>query len=189
MVKSYKKTTRSYTNARSAVFTIPTRNGPENARRGAGSTKVAISRSQLTPKKIKNMIKNKEVEKSLRHILESEGYKLEIPERKYGETGVDIIASKDGEEWHIEVIGYKKSPPARSKDFYEVFFRSISRLKDGAKNVVIALPERFRKGLPQRVQQYGIAWQRIGTAFPELEIWFVDIENNKLKKTKWSDCM
>ena len=56
------------------------------------------------------------------------------------------------------------------------------------KHVVIALPERFRRGLPQRVQQYGIAWQRIGTAFPELEIWFVDIENNKLEKTKWSDC-
>lgn len=116
------------------------------------------------------MTPNKDVEKALRYFLQDNGYKLEIPERKFGETGVDIIASKDGEKWHIEVIGFKESPPARSKDFYEVFFRAISRLKDGAGHIVIALPDRFRNGLPQRVRQYGIGWQRIGNAFPELEI-------------------
>lgn len=133
------------------------------------------------------MIKNKDAEKTLRQVLETRGFKLENPERKYGETGVDIIASRNGEKWYIEVIGFKASPPARSKDFYEVFFRAISRLKDGAKHIVIALPERFRNGLPQRVQQYGIAWQRIGAAFPELEIWLVNVEENKLETAKWGD--
>lgn len=133
------------------------------------------------------MTQNKDVEKSLRHFLQDNGYKLEIPERKNGETGVDIIALRDGKGWHIEVIGFKESPPARSKDFYEVFFRAISRLKDGAEHIAIALPDRFRNGLPQRAKQYGIGWQRIGDAFPELEIWLVDAENNKVETTKWND--
>ena len=133
------------------------------------------------------MVKNQDVEKSLRQNLKEKGFELEIPERKFGETGVDVIASKNSETWHIEVIGYKTSPPARSKDFYEVFFRAMSRLKDGAKHIVIALPERFRNGLPQRVRQYGVGWQRIGSAFPELEVWLVDTENNKVETTKWND--
>lgn len=133
------------------------------------------------------MNNNKSTERCLRQILNEKGFKLEIPERQHGETGTDIIASKDGTEWYIEVIGFKKSPPARSKDFYEVFFRAISRLKDSAEHVVIALPDRFRNGLPQRVKQYGDAWQRIGSAFPELEIWLVNVGENKLETTKWND--
>lgn len=133
------------------------------------------------------MIQNKDVEKSLRCFLQSNGYKLEIPERTFGETGVDIIASRGVERWYVEVIGYKKSPPARSRDFYEVFFRAISRLKDGAKHIVIALPKNFRIGLPQRVRQYGVAWQKIGDAFPELEIWLIDIDANEAEVAKWND--
>ena len=38
---------------RSAGFTMPRRNGRRNARRGAGSIKVATSRSRLMPRKIR----------------------------------------------------------------------------------------------------------------------------------------
>ena len=40
---------------------------------------------------------------------------------------------------YIEVIAYKSSGPARAKDFYEAFFRAISRLDDGATECVIAI--------------------------------------------------
>ncbi len=117
-------------------------------------------------------VANSLVEHTLRNCLEKDGYKLS-PERGYGETGVDIVATKNDEILHIEVIGFKDSPPARTKDFYQAFFQAVSRLKDGARNCVIALPDRFKRGLPQRARQYGIAWRRIGDAFPELEIWLI----------------
>ena len=95
------------------------------------------------------------------------------------------MATKHGEAFHIEVIGYKSSGPARAKDFYEVFFRAVSRLNDGATHCVIALPKQFETGLPQRAKQHRIAWKRIGDAFPELEIWVIDVENKTYKKTDW----
>lgn len=129
-------------------------------------------------------IKNDDVEKSLRKMLEDYDYKLSKP-KNWGDTGVDILATKDGETFHIEVIGYKSSGPARAKDFYEIFFRAVSRLNDGATHCVIALPNLFEKGLSQRAKQHEIAWKRIGDAFPELDIWLIDVENKGYKKTKW----
>ncbi len=119
------------------------------------------------------IVSSAEVEAVIRERLLDEGYSLNT-ERKFGETGTDIVAKRDGECIHIEAIAFKSSPPARSKDFYEAFFRAVSRLDDGASECVIALPTRFELGLPQRRKALGTAWKRIGTAFPELKIWLVD---------------
>lgn len=127
---------------------------------------------------------NRDTEACLRQLLHKQGYALS-PVRAYGETGVDIVATKDGEIWHIEVIGYKKSGAARAKDFYESFFRVVSRLNDGAKHCVIALPAQFGTGLPARAAQHREAWERIARAFPELEIWLVDVENEAYQRTSW----
>ena len=132
------------------------------------------------------VVSNADTENCLRALLGREGYRLN-PERAYGETGADIIASKDKEYLHIEVIGYKASGPARAKDFYESFFRAISRLKDGASRCVIAMPILAEQGLPARARQHGEAWIRIGQAFPELEIWLVDTENQLCKPSMWND--
>ncbi|MBW1995717.1 MAG: hypothetical protein JRI77_14930 [Deltaproteobacteria bacterium] len=129
---------------------------------------------------------NSETERCLRIALENKGYKLNTP-LKSGELGVDIIAEKGNERHYIEVIGFKKSPPARSRDFYEVFFRAISRLKDGAKSIVTALPERFENGLKQRASQYGEGWKRIGDAFPELKIWLVNCDGPSFKQKTWNE--
>lgn len=132
------------------------------------------------------LITNANVEKCLRDCLEKQGYELSIP-RKNGETGVDLLASKGDEQYFIEIIGFKESPPARSKDFYEVFFRAISRIKNGANNIVIALPERFGQGLNQRALHYGKGWKRIGVAFPEIEIWLVHCEKPyAYERTSWN---
>lgn len=125
-------------------------------------------------------------EEVLRQWLEDNRYLLNAP-RGHGETGVDIHAVRGKERLHIEVIGYKKSGPARAKDFFEVFFRAVSRLNDGAKKCVIALPREFSRGLPQRVKQHSEAWERIGDAFPELLIWLVDTEASSVSKTRWRD--
>ena len=56
-------------------------------------------------------------------------------------------------------------------------------------NIVIALPERFGKGLHQRASQYGEAWKRIGKTFPELEIWLINsTEPYSYKRTSWNNC-
>ena len=133
-----------------------------------------------------SIISNNDAETCLREIMESEGFNLS-PERKHGETGVDVIASQNNEIFHIEVIGYKSSGPARAKDFYESFFRVISRIKDGAKKCVIAMPINAKVGLPARANQYGVAWGRIGFAFPELEIWLIDTEKRIIEKSTWSE--
>lgn len=129
-------------------------------------------------------VRNEDVVHILRERLKVEGYTLNKP-RNWGETGVDILATKDEETFHIDVIGYKSSPPARAKDFYEAFFRAVSRLNVNATHCVIALPIEFEVGLPQRAKQHRIAWKRIGAGFPELEIWLIDVENKTYKKTEW----
>ncbi len=131
-------------------------------------------------------VKNEDTEKCLRELLISDGYELNKP-RSNGENGVDILAKKNNENLHIEVTGYKSSGPARAKDFYEIFFRAISRLDDGATNCIIALPKQAELGLPQRSKQHGIAWKRIGIAFPELKIWLIDVENKNYIRTEWSE--
>jgi hypothetical protein len=131
-------------------------------------------------------VKNSEVENILRGVLSADGYRLSR-RRAYGETGVDIIASKDGDAWHIECIGYKSSPPARAKDFYESFFRIVSRLNDGAEHLVIALANQAQVGLPARAKQHRIAWDRIARVFPELEIWFVDTDAKECSRRTWAE--
>ncbi len=132
------------------------------------------------------VVSNVDTETCLRKLLEGEGFSM-TPMRAHGETGVDILASKPGEEIHIEVIGYKKTGPARAKDFYEAFFRAISRLKDGARRCVIAVPHLAEVGLPARARQYGFAWTRIGRAFPELDIWLIDTVTSAYRKTSWNE--
>ena len=133
-----------------------------------------------------SIVKNEDAEKCLRELLNAEGYELLPNEpRKQGETGVDIRATKGEETFHIEVIGYKSSGSARAKDFFEVFFRAVSRLNDGATHCVIAIPKQAERGLPQRAEIHRIAWGRIEKAFPELEIWFVDVENRTYERTGW----
>ncbi len=130
-------------------------------------------------------VTNKKTEKILRRILKKDGFQTSQI-RKRGENGVDIIAEKNLTIYHIEVIGYKKSGSARARDFFEVFFRIISRIKDGAKICVIALTDPWRKGLPARARQYGEAWERIGKAFPELHIWLIDMNDGTYKDLDWN---
>jgi hypothetical protein len=131
------------------------------------------------------LVTGKEVETVVRTVLAREGYKTS-GERGYGETGTDIIAERKDELLHIEAIAFKSSPPARAKDFYEAFFRAVSRLDDGVTGCVIALPSRFGMGLTQRAKAIGPAWRRIGKAFPELKIWLVDTSGGSLERTEWS---
>jgi len=131
------------------------------------------------------LVTSKDVEAIVRLALEQEGYKTSA-ERGHGETGTDIVAERGDEVLHIEAIAFKKSPPARAKDFYEAFFRAVSRLEHDATACVIALPSRFGMGLPQRAKAIGCAWDRIGGAFPELKIWLVDTHECSIRRTEWS---
>lgn len=130
---------------------------------------------------------NKATEECLRSILKIDDYVLS-PQLKNGETGTDIIAEKNGIKFYIEVIGYKKKGPSRAKDFYEVFFRSVSRLNEpGCKHCIIALPSPAKIGLPLRAVHHKIAWQRIANSFPELEIWLIDYKTKTIEKSHWGD--
>jgi len=132
-----------------------------------------------------SLIISKDVEEVVRDILTREGYKISA-KRGFGETGTDIIAQRGSETLCIEAIAFKQSPPARAKDFYEVFFRAVSRLKNDATLCVIALPSRFGLGLSQRAEATGPAWRRIGDSFPELKIWLVDTKKRSIECTDWN---
>ncbi len=135
---------------------------------------------------IGSIVKNEDVEKCLRELLKSEGYELN-KSRTHGENGVDNLAKKEDEVIYIEVIGYKSAGSTRARDFYEIFFRAISRLNDGATNCVIAMPKQSEIGLLQRAKQHHVSWERVGKAFPELKIWLIDIENKTYKRTDWGE--
>ncbi len=134
----------------------------------------------------KNGISNADVEAALRAQLSAEGYALSAL-RQQGETGVDIVARRGTEVIHIECIGYKSSGPARAFDFYQSFFRIVSRLNDGAKRLVIAQAAQAEVGLPARAKQHRVAWERIGDGFPELELWLVSVDGLPRKETHWND--
>lgn len=132
-----------------------------------------------------SIISSQLTESTLRACLKEEAYDLSV-ELVNGETGVDVLATKLRKSIHIEVIGFKSSGPARSRDFFQCFFRAVSRIQNGAARCVIALPARWESGLPLRARQYGAAWERIGTAFPELEIWLVDTDEGSYRVTDWN---
>jgi hypothetical protein len=128
---------------------------------------------------------NRETEIILRQVLEKQGFELN-PQRVHGEHGVDILAKMDDRSLHIECIGYKKSGSARAKDFFEGFFRSVSRLNDDARECIIALPSDHKIGINRRVSQHRVAWERIGRAFPELKVWFVN-SSGSYDEYGWND--
>jgi hypothetical protein len=129
---------------------------------------------------------NAETETNLRAFLLSRGYTLSDPLTINGATGPDLIAERDGLKTYIEIIGYKPSGSARSRDFYEAFFRCVSRLRLGADHIVLACPCHFRNGLLERIRNLGDAWLRLGSAFPELELWFVYPRPTKLSAAAWN---
>ena len=131
-------------------------------------------------------VANSEVENCLRKCLAAEGYELSA-RRAFGEQGVDIEATKGAEVVHIEVIGYKSAAPMRAKDFFEAVFKSLARLDQGAKHCVVAQASNAKVGLPARAAQRRTAWLRIADAFPELELWFVDVTAGRYERTTWKD--
>jgi hypothetical protein len=131
-------------------------------------------------------VPNSTVEDCLRKCLTAEGYALS-PRRAMGEQGVDILATKGSESIHIEVIGYKAAGAMRAKDFFEAFFKSVARLDLGAKRCVIAQAANAKVGLPARAAQRRTAWLRIGEAFPELELWFVDTDTGRYERSTWKE--
>ena len=134
-------------------------------------------------------VTGEQVESVLRKLLPRQKYRLLNKPRTQGETGADIIAEKSGMKIFIECIGFQEVPPLRSKQFYEVFFRAISRLQKGTAKVkcVMALPIRFKDGMNKRAKHYSEAWKRIGDAFPEIEMWFVNATEKVCEKHKWND--
>jgi hypothetical protein len=60
-------------------------------------------------------------------------------------------------------------------------------LDDGATTCVIAMPHLAKRGLPSRVRRYREAWRRIGVAFPELQIWLVNVNDRLYERSSWSD--
>ena len=130
---------------------------------------------------------NVETETALRRFLLSRGFSLSDELTQNGATGPDIVATPpNGDAYFIEVIGYKKSAPARSRDFYEGLIRALARLSLGARRVVLACPYTFQDGLGQRVRYLDNAWLRIGHAFPELELWFVYTHGTSLSYASWN---
>lgn len=132
------------------------------------------------------IVTSSQIEHVVRQKLETEGYALS-PARSLGENGGDIIAQRGAERVVVEAIAYKSSGSARAKDFYESFFRAISRLDTGATRVIVAVAEQARRGLPARVSQHRTGWRRIGAAFPELEIWIVDTLAGSIEIGKWAE--
>jgi|GEM_PF-931989 len=129
---------------------------------------------------------NAETEQNLRSFLLSRGYTLSEPLTVNGATGPDLIAERDGLRTYVEIIGYKSYGSARSRDFYEAFFRCISRLRLGAEHIVLACPYHFRDGVRERIRNLGEAWLRLGGAFPELELWFVYPGPTRLDPATWN---
>jgi hypothetical protein len=130
------------------------------------------------------IVTSSKIEDCLRDILSREGYALSA-KRGHGERGVDILATRDGDAYYIEVIAYKSAGPTRARDFYEAFFRAVSRLNQGARHCVMALSHQWEYGLPRRAEHHYDAWLRIADAFPELETWIINVSEQTYRRVPW----
>ncbi len=134
------------------------------------------------------LVSTDEVEKIVRAHLIQQGFSLTNVHRKHGETGCDVIAARGRARVFVEVIGFQSVPPIRSREFYECFFRAISRDEDRTGDrLAMALPIRFSEGMRQRKSHYARAWDKIGRAFPNLEIWYVDTKTDTVVERSWKD--
>ena len=131
------------------------------------------------------LITASEVEQVIRSYLKRNGCSVSSS-RKWGETGADIIATRGKSTWFVEIIGFHSNKSVRSRKFYEAFFRAISRDRNNPDDVlVIGLPARFKAGMRQRMNQYPVAWQKLGKVFPSLQIWYADISDKTVKEHLW----
>lgn len=103
-----------------------------------------------------------------------------------------IHVSEDGQRYYFETIAFSEGNRGKNQsDFWKAFAQAISRLNPSSPwghpdYVVLALPGDFLPGWKQRVAVHGEEiWQRIGTAFPELQIWFVS--EGCLLRRSWND--
>ncbi|MBK8395324.1 MAG: hypothetical protein IPL26_08790 [Leptospiraceae bacterium] len=135
-------------------------------------------------KKKEKSIKRKFVEELVRKKLDNQGFKMNF-HKKQIDVMPDIIAEKDNITLYIEVIGFKSSPKAATRDFYEVFFRAFTQLEHpDSEYIVIAMPIQYLQDMKKRIETMKNAWVRLCIAFPEIRVYFVDIKNEKIYKKK-----
>ncbi len=135
-------------------------------------------------RKKQKSIKKKHVEEIVRRKLDSQGYKMNHHREEVG-IQPDIIAEKDNTILYVEVAGYKTSPRAASRDFYEVFFRAFAQLEQiDSDNIVIALPIQYLHDMKKRIESMKNGWVRLCIGFPEISVYFVDIKNDKIYKKR-----
>ena len=133
----------------------------------------------------KEAVANEAVVDALRAALQKKGYSL-LPKRPFGAQGADIVAEKGDEKVVAEVIGYKVAGPSRRSDFAVAFWAAIGRVDQHPNaKVAIALPSQFRQGFGARLDSRRGMWKRMGTAFPELEILFVDVKLQNYERCTW----
>lgn len=129
-------------------------------------------------------IKRKEVEELVRRKLDNQGFKMNHHKKIEG-VSPDIIAEKDDMHLYVEVIGFKSSPKAATRDFYEVFFRAFAQLEQpDSEYIIIAMPIQFLKDMKKRIESMKNSWVRLCIAFPEIRVYFVDLKNDKIYKKK-----
>jgi len=132
------------------------------------------------------LTKSLEVEQVVRKYLEDKGCSISSYKRK-GETGPDIKATRGKYTWFVEAIGFEEHPWIRSREFYEAFFRVISRDTNSSnETLVLALPRRFKDGMRQRTRNYPVAWAKLGRTFSNLRIWYVDTEEGTVEEYQWA---
>lgn len=56
-------------------------------------------------------------------------------------------------------------------------------------NNISHMGRRFKYGMKQRKQQYPVAWEKLGKAFPNLRLWYVDTEQDTLEEYPWANLL
>jgi Holliday junction resolvase-like predicted endonuclease len=136
---------------------------------------------------LNNRPTSSQTEDALRAYLAAQGYTLS-QRLSNGFTGVDILATRGNEQIYVEVIGHKGNASHRSRVFFESFFRAVSRQPQQDDRIVaIAMPSKSAESVPRRARVCGTAWNSIGNAFKNLEIWAVKVSDGSFTRKKWNE--
>ncbi len=133
------------------------------------------------------MLTESQVEKFLREYLIKKGWKIDMPEKKRGEHGCDIVAShpKWRKKYFIEVKGSGKAAlQMKHSGFYMLLGQIVSRMDIGGNSqnksryYAIAVPAEWEKTFQNKIKEMRYAWKLL-----KLKVFLVDQTGDVVEKS------
>jgi hypothetical protein len=135
-------------------------------------------------------VTTRDAQETLEAWFRTAGHQVLANNARGDRPGPDYVVQVGERRVAVEVIGHKHNGVSRTNDFRSAFFQLLTRLDDPAGTpgrLALAMPIVHVRGSRDRRTGMNAAWERIGEAFPELEVWYLDMRKRDVYPVTWAD--